>query len=211
MSSSKSNASAKQRRSEPNNQLNNIQQQHQQRPPQHPPKYIQQHYNVKHPQPPAQHNPLSQKNNDPVVKNKISVSDAIGLLSLRVGHIETQLLNTNNKDSSDLETDKSVLATIVSRIEQLESKNNNNVNIPTKKTNDNTITIEDLNELKVSLFSQISKIEKLQKDYFELKTQLSNVQNDRTNTVVEIDNTNYTPIVSNTQTTEQIVIDNNET
>jgi uncharacterized coiled-coil protein SlyX len=73
-------------------------------------------------------------------KNKISVSDAIGLLSLRLGKLEMQFaeqdetISSSNLPDNTIVVDNSVLNNIVSRIDSIEKKDSNM--LITKLTNE---------------------------------------------------------------------------
>jgi hypothetical protein len=99
----------------------------------------QQPMNSKPPHPPSQ-------TNTPF--NKISVSDAIGLITLRLGKIEQYIIDTQNENkeyelpANAKLVDNSVLISLLSRIETLETKlkdmnanANANVNANVKKEN----------------------------------------------------------------------------
>ena len=75
-----------------------------------------------------------------VPKGKISVSDAIGLLSLRLGKLEMQFaeqdetISSSNLPDNTIVVDNSVLNNIVSRIDSIEKKDSNM--LITKLTNE---------------------------------------------------------------------------
>ena len=144
MSSSRSIATARARRSGEQTQMNqpssrpvtsiNSQAAFAQQPPQGrnvritPGQYSQQ------PQMPQniQQNIQQSSNNTPISTAKLSISDAIGLITLRLGRVEQHLMTqqdegvTNNSSDNIPSFDKSVLSNIMLRLDSIEKKDNNN-------------------------------------------------------------------------------------
>ena len=98
----------------------------------------------------------------PVNSAKLTISDAIGLITLRLGRVEQFMqtleyegkLNTNSNNASDNTqlVDKSIINSIVNRLDSLEKKEKDSVN-------NNKLEIE-IRNIKDLLMAQILKYEK---------------------------------------------------
>lgn len=90
-------------------------------------------YSQQQPQMPQniQQNIQQSSNNQPMGTGKLSISDAIGLITLRLGRVEQHLMTqqdegvTNNSSDNVPSFDKSVLSNIMLRLDSVEKKDNN--------------------------------------------------------------------------------------
>jgi len=113
-----------------------------------------------------QHPPQVQSNGLPFTK--LTVSDAIGLITLRLGKVEQFMIEThsnggsfnNEPQSNKITVDNSVLASMVSRIDSLEKKQLNSVSNSSASVNPNSVIVENAN---------VEKISKLEKELRDTK------------------------------------------
>jgi hypothetical protein len=100
--------------------------------------------------------------------SKLSISDAIGLITLRLGRVEQWIIETDheeqNKEQSNIPDnhkiiDNSVLTTMISRLDSLEknSTHTNNDNVSTEQITKLTQDIQTLNELFKKMGEDINK------------------------------------------------------
>jgi hypothetical protein len=102
----------------------------------------------------------------PIALNKISVSDAIGLITIRLGRVEQFIQNLDEQGVSENENqiDKDLMNTLTERIYNLENKpllnnnNNNNLNVDSLKNQIASLEKELFN-LKEFLKTHNSKLE----------------------------------------------------
>jgi hypothetical protein len=155
----------------------------------------QQSQNVKRPgnmQQQQYHNPSEQMNAPAGPVAKLSVSDAIGLVTLRLGRLETFMYDvqagaigtTTLPDNTEL-VDKSVMSGVVQRIESLEKRetvshtqnSSANLNVLQQQL---TRCEKDIKELKEILLNHILKYEKFlienEKKHNEFNTALSELE-----------------------------------
>jgi len=112
-----------------------------------------------------------------VTKPQISISDAIGLVSLRLGRLEQFMYKINNEGIStadelnlgvnDRIIDEDVFRSIVSRIEKLEQNINNQQSSNTQQISDSHPIVKELN----------NKITAQQLSIYELKDMILKMQN----------------------------------
>lgn len=91
-------------------------------------------------QPPSQYNQISQQSTNSLPFSKLSISDAVGLITLRLGRVEQWIIETDhenqNKDHDNSNQinipdnhkiiDNSILTTIINRLDSLEKNKINN-------------------------------------------------------------------------------------
>lgn len=119
---------------------------------------------------------VSSNNNEkqPIQKrdtSKISISDAIGLITIRLSKLETQISTGNFKSNSDDNTsgsmqyvDKNTIIDIVNRISELENQDNSE-KLESKEINDE---LDLVNENISNLDAKVNKLYEMM-DNFELK------------------------------------------
>lgn len=113
-----------------------------------------------------QHTPQIQPNGLPFTK--LTISDAIGLITLRLGKVEQFMIdmqsnggNFNNEPQSNRITlDNSVLSSMISRIDSLEKKQLITASNSSANINPNSVNVENAN---------VEKITKLEKELRETK------------------------------------------
>ncbi len=121
-----------------------------------------------------QRQPQQQTNNLPF--SKLSVSDAIGLVTLRLGRVEQFIIDLENGDNSmksgtsnipenSRVIDNSVLTTIINRLDALEKRDSSSSSSGSSATLDQVAKMEkDLKETKDLLSHLIFKLELLSKE-----------------------------------------------
>ena len=165
--SSRSIASVRQKRAGdppmPNQKMGATLQRQPQRPPQRNPPQLQ--HQQQHQQQQQQHQPQEQQ------RNKISISDAIGLITIRLGRLEQYIQQTQDDSPMSLQKldpiDKTLMNNITSRLESIEKRE------PSDKTSKMEQELRDVKDL---LMLHIMKFEKFVLETQEKITDLNNFQ-----------------------------------
>lgn len=146
--------------------------------------------------------------NVPITSTKLTISDAIGLITLRLGRVEQFIqtaehegginMGSNIPDNAHL-VDKSVINSIVNRLDSLEKKEKESTN------NQQTTKLEtELRDIKDLLMSQMVKYEKFtletDKRFAEVNDAFVELEKQQ-EVVVNSDNTVQTEEDTNTSTT----------
>lgn len=155
------------------------------------------------PQQPQQPQLQQQQGSQPIAK--LSVSDAIGLITLRLGRLETFMFDvqagvvggkTNDIPDNTQLVDKSVMTSIINRLETLEKKD------PTNTVLNTTVAkIEkEIKEIKELLHSHISNysnfVNDTQSQILEINTELDEIDNKLTISENSLLDTSYSNILS---------------
>ena len=127
--------------------------------------------------------------------SKMTISQAITLITLRLGAIESKLMNVNfnqmNCFNEDSEVTTDFLQSIVSRLESIEKSQSSDISNSTTPTNNNELTI--LNQQIESVKQSVKQLTvqnknlsvSLNKEITSLKTQTDNIKKE----ISEINNT----------------------
>ena len=124
------------------------------------------------PQQQQQQMPPQQQNKNNLPFSKLSISDAIGLITLRLGRVEQFMIDLDNNENENSNSnlghnipentkliDSSVLTTIIGRLDSLEKKESNS------STNEKITNLEkEIRGIKDTLFELISKTDNFMKD-----------------------------------------------
>lgn len=96
----------------------------------------------------------------PIALNKISVSDAIGLITIRLGRVEQFIQNLDEQGLSENENqiDKDLMNTLTERIYNLENK-------PLLNNNNNTLNVDSLKNQIASLEKELINLKEILKTH----------------------------------------------
>lgn len=144
---------------------------------------------------PNQRGPLVQQDsNNGLPFSKLTISDAIGLITLRLGRVEQYIIdlqeeqgnNSSNSSVSHLPDntkiiDNSVLTSMINRLDALEKKESSNASSTTNVYGEQIIKLEkDLRDTKDLLLSVILKLEtltsKTSDEFLQYKSSISNTE-----------------------------------
>jgi hypothetical protein len=135
-------------------------------PPQPPQQNRRQTSAYQQPPPPQQQQPLQPSNGLPFTK--LSVSDAIGLITLRLGRVEQWLIENDHEekeeDSKEIHTtqkimDQSVLSGLLERLENIEKKSAEEP-VPSSSSTLSSLEIQELKEEVQKIAETIALIQK---------------------------------------------------
>jgi len=183
--------------------------------------YQQQQFQTPQLQQPQLQQPQLQQQQGLTSITKLSVSDAIGLVTLRLGRLETFMFDvqagamggkSNDIPDNTQLVDKSVMTSIINRIETLEKKEPTNTNTNTV-LNATVAKIEkEIKEIKELLNSHISTysnfVNDTQTQILEINAELDEIDNKLTVSGNSLLDTSYSNILSHEN--EEVVIDDVE-